>query len=501
MPFFRIFQHLLPRARAWNLVAEKKLRQLFVGLSKKPEEIREFADLVYYDLFPDTTREIAAWEKQFGLPTASTEQQQRDNVSAHWQSQGGQDREYIEGVLAAAGFDVTLHEWWHTSAGEVLSFDGVDGYVEVSHDADFDVIEWNTSWTISCWFRLEPVNSSEQTIIAKASASGTQQGWWVEVTASGNIQVALVNDWGGGNRVFGASTSFGNLDDDDWHHLVVTYDGSGSRFGLTCWVDNVSSTFSGSGDTISATMATSRDVEIGRRDDTNYWPGTSGGTPVAGYLDEVAIWSGVEMNASQVADLYNSGGVVDYTTLDTADDLVAYWRMGEGASFPNIPDESGNGHSGTMTDMSATDLVERDTLQPGTVPPYVARDPNDYAESALIGTEQCFEEPNNDVQCTDTLDGPPRCNAFPVTEASYLVNKSLGVNIPPPLPTDPDRFPYFIYVGDETFPDKVTIPRSRKDEFERLLLKLCPTQHWIVLRVNYELDFGIFDSTFDDSFE
>lgn len=253
MLFFRIFQHLLPRARAWNLVAQKRLRQFFEGLSEKPKEIRNYTDLVYEDMFPQTTRELAAWERQFGIEAASTDSARRSNLEAAWQSQGGQDRQYIEGILAAAGFDVTLHEWW------------------------------------------------------------------------------------------------------------------------------------------------------------------------------------------------SSG------------------------------------------------------------PPFVARDPRNHATSALIGSNQCQALPTTETkpQCKGLLDGPDLCDRLLVTDPGYLVNKSLGTATfaPPPIPDDPDRWPYFIYVGDTTFPNRVTIPLSRKDEFERLLLKLCPAQHWIVLLVDYSTDFGIFDDTFDASFE
>lgn len=54
-----------------------------------------------------------------------------------------------------------------------------------------------------------------------------------------------------------------------------------------------------------------------------------------------------------------------------------------------------------------------------------------------------------------------------------------------PIPTDPDTWPFFLYFGGETFGDFATVPAARRNEFEALLLKLCPTQLWIGLRVNY----------------
>lgn len=54
-----------------------------------------------------------------------------------------------------------------------------------------------------------------------------------------------------------------------------------------------------------------------------------------------------------------------------------------------------------------------------------------------------------------------------------------------PLPDDPDKWPYFLYFGGETFPDQGSVPSLRRDEFETLLLTLCPGQQWLGVLVDY----------------
>lgn len=54
-----------------------------------------------------------------------------------------------------------------------------------------------------------------------------------------------------------------------------------------------------------------------------------------------------------------------------------------------------------------------------------------------------------------------------------------------PIPTDPAKWRFFVYFGGETFGDYADVPAERRDEFEALLLKLCPTQLWIGTRINY----------------
>lgn len=112
--FLRIFKHLLPNARAWRLTVDKKLRQFFDGLTAPlGSDIKSFFDNIWLDIFPETTREISAWEKQFGLrDTGITEQERRDRLAATWRYLGGQDPRFIQDTLQANGFDVYVHEWW-----------------------------------------------------------------------------------------------------------------------------------------------------------------------------------------------------------------------------------------------------------------------------------------------------------------------------------------------------------------------------------------------------
>lgn len=113
MTFLRIFKHLLPNARAWRLVVDKRLRQFFEGLSNVGDTIKAFFDSVWLDIFPGTTRELSAWERQFGLQdTGLGEQARRDRLAATWKALGGQDPAYIQETLRARGFDVYVHEWW-----------------------------------------------------------------------------------------------------------------------------------------------------------------------------------------------------------------------------------------------------------------------------------------------------------------------------------------------------------------------------------------------------
>ncbi len=114
MNFLDIIKHLLPKAKAWLITIEKRLKEFFNGLTGIGEDAKEFTDDAWRDIFPQTTRELPAWEQQFGLSQINTltTQQKRDRLAAAWSATGGQSPSYIQGVLQENGFDVYLHEWW-----------------------------------------------------------------------------------------------------------------------------------------------------------------------------------------------------------------------------------------------------------------------------------------------------------------------------------------------------------------------------------------------------
>lgn len=116
--FLRIIQHLLPTGEAWRTTIDKALRRLFDGLSTIGNDARAYIDLVYLDLFPETTRQLEEWERFYGLsPTASTtEASRRLALSAEWKATGGQSAWYIQSVLRAAGFDVYVFSAWESES-------------------------------------------------------------------------------------------------------------------------------------------------------------------------------------------------------------------------------------------------------------------------------------------------------------------------------------------------------------------------------------------------
>ena len=72
----------------------------------------------------------------------------------------------------------------------------------------------------------------------------------------------------------------------------------------------------------------------------------------------------------------------------------------------------------------------------------------------------------------------------PTARCNYFEDVIRTIEIPA-LPTDSTKYPYFVYVGGETFPDQASVPVARRAEFENLLLKYAPAHIWVGVLVTY----------------
>lgn len=135
----------------------------------------------------------------------------------------------------------------------------------------------------------------------------------------------------------------------------------------------------------------------------------------------------------------------------------------------------------------------------GSPPPFEPHDPSFYTNEPRIGPIVCR---GTDQYCCFDGDGQRCCGSFLLNSVGYLVNDNKSGKAPPPIPDDPDVWPFLMYVGPEVLNPlaPAQVPNSRRAEFERLCLKYRPLNCWIVLNLDYVTE-GIFDLTFDEAFE
>lgn len=229
------------------------------------------------------------------------------------------------------------------------------------------------------------------------------------------------------------------------------------------------------------------------------------------FYDE--IWQDIDPETTRELDLWNSQFGLTDTGLSVAEQrerLAAAWRAVGGQDpryLQNTLQENG------------FDVYVHEWWVPGSEPAVnvkacvVPRNPQMYLRSeytqifwsvecdeAIAECGEVFAECGNSLQPR----GYPLVNKVYVTTPKYIVLcgeaaaecgeadiecgafSELVTGLQNYIvPLDSTKWPYFLYIGGQTFGDLAQIDPQRKDEFEALCLKICPTQLWLGILVEY----------------
>ena len=218
-----------------------------------------------------------------------------------------------------------------------FEFDGMDDYVDCGNSA---ALKPNII-TVSCWIKGS-ANSAFTRIISQDGPTGGADAYGFYVTTATNkIVFAIKTD------VTGTVTSAtsGVVLDNNWHHLVGTYDGSE----VILYVDGVAVGSPSAG--TSVLSYGSGTLTIGCFSEPTSLPSYL----FNGNIDEVAIFDSV----IPIGDLWDgSGQPTDLSLLPTPP--VAWYKMGEEATFSGgvwtVPDAVGT-NDGTSNAMTIEDRV------------------------------------------------------------------------------------------------------------------------------------------------
>lgn len=214
-----------------------------------------------------------------------------------------------------------------------IELDGIDDYVDMGNNLNF---ERTSAFSISAWIKRGSTGVND-TIVSKMESSGNFRGYLVYISSTNVVKFVLRNVNLSSNRLFIDSTT--TITDTDWHHILVTYDGSSSVSGVKIYIDGVSDTVTTAG-TLSATTLNSSPFNIGARNSNSLFATAT--------IDEVAIFNS-ELSQSDVSAIY---GVGVPSSLSSYSSLVSWWRCGDNDTAPTLTDNGSGGNDGTMTNFS-----------------------------------------------------------------------------------------------------------------------------------------------------
>ena len=198
------------------------------------------------------------------------------------------------------------------------------------------------AFTYSLWYKTTDTGSF-QMFIGKQRVSG----WFNGVTFSMRGDLKNFNVFlgtGQGNqRIKGKTSTISDINDGNWHHVCLTYDGSQVLSGMTLYYDNNPVTLS-----VDGTQGTPTNVSTSGQADFIIGArglATSFGLPFNGNLDEVAYFTS-ELSAPDVSTIYGTGVPNDISSFNP----VGWWRMGEEANYTGrewvLTDQGSGGNNG-----------------------------------------------------------------------------------------------------------------------------------------------------------
>ena len=213
----------------------------------------------------------------------------------------------------------------------------------------------NTAIAISAWFKTS-VNTGYGVIINEDNA-GTKRNWGL-LRKNDDINFIIYHDDTGVNATT-IETSTINVSDNNWHHVVGTWDGTTNANSMKVYFDGIE---------VGQTTPSSTGINT---EGSAPWIGnstiqTGGYFNWTGQLSNIQVWN-TALSSSEITTLYNSGVPLLTGTQPQASNLKAWYKLDQsanwdvsGSGYWDIPDASGNGNDGISSGMTSANLVLSD---------------------------------------------------------------------------------------------------------------------------------------------
>jgi len=216
------------------------------------------------------------------------------NVYAHWKLNESTGTLVSDSsVHGRDGTTVNMEDedWVSGKINNCLLFDDTNTeYVDCENISNFDRFD---EFSYEFWFKTNiPSTATFYAILGKRRV-GPNVGMVTEIR-TGQIWFGL---WSHSTEYLRVYTSGTLLNDDVWHHCIITYDGSGDASGVHIYIDNVNKSLTTYANTLNGTIINSIHFQMSK---------TVGDWNYVGYLDEVVIYD-KELSQEEVTFRWNGG--------------------------------------------------------------------------------------------------------------------------------------------------------------------------------------------------
>lgn len=218
------------------------------------------------------------------------------------------------------------------------SFDGIDEDCNGGNIHNYDIAD---AFTVSLW--VKPQNlAATRLLFSKAGPGPGVIGWMLRHNVGGQLFLQMRTGSTNRTHTFNSTLTAGV-----WQQVVFTYAGGSNVSGAIPYLNAVIDTNLSGSQSLSGSMLVDQPFLLGQRNNTLYF---------SGLIDSVTVWNKA-LSQAEVTELYNGGAPTNPTEHSAAGNLVSWYRMGDGAVYPTIPDVV-SGLDLTMTNMSPTNFVE-----------------------------------------------------------------------------------------------------------------------------------------------
>ena len=190
---------------------------------------------------------------------------------------------------------------------------------------------YNNNWRIFYDEQMNRLYISFLGLQSNGSNAYTQNFWWLHKTGTGNAAIQT-----GLGSTYWSNTNRGDVNDNDFSMLTMTYNGSMSSTNLKCYWNgnNIGTPYYTSGQNSGTPVADTNQARLQVLLGASYGSAAGTGDQTAGYfggngntyIDQYSLWDSA-LSATAVSDLYNEGAGGTISTTEQPEGLIVYYNM------------------------------------------------------------------------------------------------------------------------------------------------------------------------------